>query len=312
MTWAPRGMSRTYSASVGRKARQRVFFEVRTQEPSGWPMMASCWIHPRSEWKVSPLRRKTKWRFPRWSMSRTCSPSWKRSRTVTSRTSSPRARLGQGQGHGAAQNGHERRDPERGAEPPAVGDPAEGGGADPARPNGEPNDKAGGHAQVARHVGLPEDHRGGEGRHQHEAECAQQHEGPHALHEEEPDGERRGEEEHADHEAPVADAIRDGARDEGARRARAEEYGEQRANHARVALEHFQIVEGHVRGEPELRPRTDGDDEDEQGHRAHHRVRGGSAALRAGGQRPRKPREHSHEKHRHEETGSTMPRLPGV
>src|SRR5215831_9335121 len=238
MTWAPRGMSRTYSASVGRRARHRVFFEVRTHEPSGWPMMASCWIQPRSEWKVSPLRKKTKWRFPRWSMSRTCSPSWKRSRTVTSRTSSPRARLWQRQGHGAAQNGHERRDPERRAEPPTVGDPAEGGGADPARPDGEPHDEAGGHAQVARHVGLPQDHRGGEGRHQHETERAEQHEGPHALHEEESDGERRGEEEHADHEAPVADAIRDGARDEGARRARAEEYGEQRADHARVALEH--------------------------------------------------------------------------
>src|SRR5215831_7806668 len=165
MTWAPRGMSSTYSASVGRRARHRVFFEVRTQEPSGWPMMASCWIQPRSEWKVSLLRRKTRWRFPRWSMSSTCSPSWKRSRTVTTRTSSPRARLGQGQGHGAAQDGHERRDPEGGAEPPAVGDPAEGGGPDASRANGEAHDEPGSHPEVARHVGLSEDHRGGEGRH---------------------------------------------------------------------------------------------------------------------------------------------------
>src|SRR5262249_57243748 len=123
-------------------------------EPSGWPMMASCWIQPRSEWKVSPLRKKTKWRFPRWSMSRICSPSWKRSRTVTSRTSSPRARLGQGQGHGAAQNGHERREPERGAEPPTVGDRAEGGGTDAARPDGAPHAPSRGPPQAAQHVGL--------------------------------------------------------------------------------------------------------------------------------------------------------------
>src|SRR5262245_37643295 len=177
-------------------------------------------------------------------MSSTCSPSWKRSRTVTDPTSSPRARLGQGQGDGAAQDRHERRDPERRADPPPVGDPPERGGPDAARADGEPHDEARGHAEIARHVRLPQDHRGGEGRHQHEAESTQQHDGPYSAHEEKADGEGRGEKEHAHHEAPMADAIRDGARDKRPRRARAEEYCEERADNARYTVADLEVVEG--------------------------------------------------------------------
>src|SRR3972149_1417702 len=49
MTCAPRGISRTYSASVGRRARYRRPSEERTQAPSGWPMIASWAIQPRAE-----------------------------------------------------------------------------------------------------------------------------------------------------------------------------------------------------------------------------------------------------------------------
>src|SRR4029450_6307708 len=153
-------------------------------------------------------------------MSKTCSPSWNRARTVTPGALSPRAWLGQGEGHRAPQDGHEGGDPEGRAETPAVGDPAEGGGAHATRPDGEAHDEAGGHAEIARHIGLAENHRGGEGRPEHEAEGPEENERPDAAHEKKGHGERRSEKEPAHHEAPVPDAVRDGARDEGARGAR--------------------------------------------------------------------------------------------
>src|SRR4029450_13189097 len=159
-------------------------------------------------------------------MSKTCSPSWNRARTVTPGALSPRAWLGQGEGHRAPQDGHEGGDPEGRPEPPAGGDPAEGGGAHPARADGEAHDEAGGHAEIARHIGLAEDHRGGEGGHEHETESAEENERPDAAHEEKGNGEGRGEKEHADHEAPVPDAVRARPRPESARGARPEEHGE--------------------------------------------------------------------------------------
>src|SRR4029450_1063806 len=163
-------------------------------------------------------------------MSKTCSPSWNRSRTVTPGALSPRAWLGQGEGHGAPQDGREGGAPGGGAGTPGgaagptrVAAPAEAGGAHPARADGEAHDEAGGHAEIARHIGLAENHRGGEGRHEHEAEGAEENERPDAAHEKKGHGERRSEKEHAHHEAPVPDAVRDGARDEGARGARGAE-----------------------------------------------------------------------------------------
>src|SRR5437867_3807469 len=76
MTWAPRGISRTYSASVGRRAKYRAPRDVATDAPSGAPINVSWANQPRSEWKAWPGRSTTRWRFPRRSsMSRTVSPA---------------------------------------------------------------------------------------------------------------------------------------------------------------------------------------------------------------------------------------------
>src|SRR5580700_9303924 len=144
MTWAPRGMSSTYSARVGRSARKRVPLDVRTQEPSGWPMMLSCGTQPRSEWKVAPLRNRRRCRRPRWSISRACSPSWNLSDDVTGLGVREEER-----GH-EARHRHDRGDAERGGEPPVVGDPAEHARPEAAGSDGEAHDEPGGHARVAR------------------------------------------------------------------------------------------------------------------------------------------------------------------
>src|SRR5262245_40942200 len=129
-------------------------------------MIPSWGMYPRSEWKVSPLRSRMRWRLPRWSIRNACSPSWKRSLTP----GLPGSRLGEEQGAGEADERHQRRHPERGGEAEAVGEPAERGHADSARADGEADDEAGGHAGVSRQIRLPEHDGDGEGRHHHEAE----------------------------------------------------------------------------------------------------------------------------------------------
>ena len=54
MIWAPRGISSTYSASVGRSARYRAPRVVTAVTPLGSPTRVSCGMKPRSEWKRLP------------------------------------------------------------------------------------------------------------------------------------------------------------------------------------------------------------------------------------------------------------------
>src|SRR3990172_12209868 len=256
ITWAPRGISRTYSASVGRRARYRMPSDDRTQLPSGWPMMASWGIQPRSEWKVSPFLRVRRWRFPRWSMRRTCSPSWKDSRTLIGRSDasystwrpaeesrrSRAAGLGEKQRHDEPGQRHQRRNPQRTHQPHVVRHPAENRGPDAARTDGEAHDEPRRHAGVARHVGLPQHDRHREGGHQDEPQRPEEDEAQDPPDQEEADGEGRREEEDADDVAAHAHAVGDGTGDEGAQGPGAQENEEQRPDHPRVAPEHVHIV----------------------------------------------------------------------
>src|ERR1700704_3527613 len=162
-------MSSTYSASVGRSARYRVPLEVRTQEPSGCPMMASWVTQPRSEWYVSPLRNSSRCRRPRWSISRTCSPSW----NLSSATG-----LGIREEQGDQETGqrHDRGDAEGRREPPVIGHPAQRARADAARADRETHDEPGGHARMLGQIGLAEHYRYREGGDEHEAQQGEEHE----------------------------------------------------------------------------------------------------------------------------------------
>src|ERR1700737_3612400 len=228
MTWAPRGMSSTYSARVGRRGGYRVPLEVRTQEPSGCPMIASWVTQPRSEWKVSPLRSRSRWRRPRWSISRACSPS-----SNLSDFTGLGIRQEQS-GHEASQR-HGGRDAERRGEAPVIGDPPEPGRADPTRADGEAPDQPRGHAGAPRQVGLAEHDRHREGGDEHEAEQGEQdeHQRP-AGYQEEPARERGGEGEHAHHGAADPDAIGPRPRHPRADGARAQDNREQGADQARI------------------------------------------------------------------------------
>src|SRR5512144_52082 len=106
-------------------------------------MMASWVTQPRSEWKVSPFRRSSRWRRPRWSISKACSPSSNLS-DVTGLGIRKEER-----GHEAGQ-GHRGRDAEGGGEPPVIGDPAERARPEPTGADREAHDEPRGHARVPR------------------------------------------------------------------------------------------------------------------------------------------------------------------
>src|SRR3972149_1657481 len=88
-------------------------------------------------------------------MRRTCSPSWKASRTLIARSDAsystwrpveesrrPRAAgLGENQRHDEPGQRHQRRNPERAHQPQVVRHPAESHGPDAARADGEAHDK---------------------------------------------------------------------------------------------------------------------------------------------------------------------------
>src|SRR6185312_9550029 len=62
MTCAPLGISRTYSARVGRTATSRALRVVRTVTPSGCPITSSCASTPAWVWNSPPAARVTRWR----------------------------------------------------------------------------------------------------------------------------------------------------------------------------------------------------------------------------------------------------------
>src|ERR1700751_3022611 len=77
MTCAPLGISRTYSARVGRTATSRALRVVRTVTPSGCPITSSCARTPAWVWNSPPTARVTRWRRRLASTSSTRSPAAK-------------------------------------------------------------------------------------------------------------------------------------------------------------------------------------------------------------------------------------------
>src|SRR4051794_2408030 len=77
MTCAPRGISSTYSASVGRTAVRRALRVVRTVTPSSWSMMSSWASTPAWVWNSPPTARVIRCRRRFASTSSTRSPSRK-------------------------------------------------------------------------------------------------------------------------------------------------------------------------------------------------------------------------------------------
>src|SRR4051795_6895360 len=74
MTWAPRGIDSTKSASSGRSARYPVLAVECTTDPSGAPIRSSWLMAPRCVWNSRPGSRTTVWWRPLGSVSCTRSP----------------------------------------------------------------------------------------------------------------------------------------------------------------------------------------------------------------------------------------------
>src|SRR3954447_2308713 len=100
MTWAPRGIDSTKSASSGRNARYPVFAVEYTTDPSGAPIRSSCAIAPRWVWKALPGSRTTVWCRPLGSVSCTRSPTRKAPGTGSVRGTGPASGVGTASGVG--------------------------------------------------------------------------------------------------------------------------------------------------------------------------------------------------------------------